>query len=105
MFTAELYAFEVGLQEPQYCSQYSNWLWAGRMRGGSLSSCIVKNLHFSISSKQALGPTQPAIPWVQMFLSPGVKWPGHEGDHSPPTTAHVKKMWIYASAPPNVLVV
>jgi hypothetical protein len=31
---------------------------------------------------------------------PGVKQPGREADHSPPTSAEVKKMWIYTSTPP-----
>jgi hypothetical protein len=31
---------------------------------------------------------------------PGGKRPGHEADHSPPTSAEVKKMWIYTSTPP-----
>jgi hypothetical protein len=34
-------------------------------------------------------------------LFPGVKRPGCEADHSPPTTAEVKKMWIYTSTPPD----
>jgi hypothetical protein len=33
-------------------------------------------------------------------LSPEVKRPGLEADHSPPTSAEVKKMWIYTSTPP-----
>jgi hypothetical protein len=33
-------------------------------------------------------------------LSPGVKRPGREADHSLPASANVKKMWIYASTPP-----
>jgi hypothetical protein len=41
------------------------------------------------------GSTQPPIQWV-----PGVKRQGREADHSPPTSAEVKKMWIYASTPP-----
>jgi hypothetical protein len=32
-------------------------------------------------------------------LSPGVKRPGREVDHSPPTSAEVKKMWIFTSTP------
>jgi hypothetical protein len=28
-------------------------------------------------------------------LAPGVKQWGHEADHSPPTSAEVKKMWLY----------
>jgi hypothetical protein len=31
---------------------------------------------------------------------PGGKWQGREADHSPPTTAEIKKMWIYTSTPP-----
>jgi hypothetical protein len=30
---------------------------------------------------------------------PGVKRQGLEADHSPPTSAEVKKMWIYTSTP------
>jgi hypothetical protein len=30
---------------------------------------------------------------------PGVERPGHEADHSPPTSAEVKKTWIYTFTP------
>jgi hypothetical protein len=30
---------------------------------------------------------------------PGVKRQGHEADHSLPTSAEIKKMWIYTSTP------
>jgi hypothetical protein len=33
-------------------------------------------------------------------LSPGVKRPGREIDHSPPSSADVKKMWFYTSTSP-----
>jgi hypothetical protein len=33
-------------------------------------------------------------------FSSGVMRPGRETDHSPPTSAEVKKTWIYTSAPP-----
>jgi hypothetical protein len=33
---------------------------------------------------------------------PGVKRHGRAADHSPPTSAEVKKMWIYTSTPPYV---
>jgi hypothetical protein len=36
---------------------------------------------------------------------PGVKRQGREADHSPPTSAEVKKMWIYISTPPYVFIV
>jgi hypothetical protein len=60
--------------------------------GGSASPCRVKNFHFSISSRPVLGSTQPPIKWI-----PGLKRQGREADHSPPTGAEVKKMWIYTS--------
>jgi hypothetical protein len=33
----------------------------------------------------------------------GVKGPGREADHSPPTTAEVKKIWVRTCIPPYVL--
>jgi hypothetical protein len=33
-------------------------------------------------------------------LSPGVKRSGREADHSTPTSAEVKKTWVYTSTPP-----
>jgi hypothetical protein len=36
---------------------------------------------------------------------PGVKRPGREADHSPTTSAEVKKMWIYTSTPPYAFMV
>jgi hypothetical protein len=44
-----------------------------------------------IPSPHRLGRTQSSIEWVPGALSPGVKWPGREADHSPPTSAEVKK--------------
>jgi hypothetical protein len=35
----------------------------------------------------------------------GVKRPGREADHSTPTSAEVKKMWIYTVTPPCAFVV
>jgi hypothetical protein len=37
---------------------------------------------FSTSSRSVLGPTQPPIQWVPRALSPEVKRPGREADHS-----------------------
>jgi len=37
-----------------------------------------------------MGPTQPPILWVPRAVSLGVKWPGTEADHSPPSSAEVK---------------
>jgi hypothetical protein len=51
-------------------------------------------------SRTALGPTQPPIQWVLGALSLGVKWPGREADHSPPSSAEAKNAWSYTSNPP-----
>jgi hypothetical protein len=52
----------------------------------SSSLCTVQNFLFSTSSRPALGA-----------LSPWVKRPGLEADHSPPASAEVKNTWIYTS--------
>jgi hypothetical protein len=54
--------------------------------GRSSSPSRVNNFHFSISSRLALGPTQPPIQWVQGDLSPG-----RETDRSPRTSTEVEK--------------
>jgi hypothetical protein len=60
-----------------------------RLFQGSLSSTC------STSPRPALWPTKPRIQWVPWALSPRVKRPGCEADHSPPLSAEVKKIWIY----------
>ena len=40
--------------------------------------------------RPSLGPTQPPIRWVP-GLSRGVKWPGRDVDHPPPSSAEVKE--------------
>jgi hypothetical protein len=60
---------------------------------------MVKNFHFSTSFRLALESTQHPIKWVPGALSPGVKRQGREADHSPPTIAEIKKMWIDISIP------
>jgi hypothetical protein len=55
------------------------------------------NFLFTTASRTALGPTQPLNQWVKGALSLGVKWPGHEADHSPPSSAEIKNAWRYTS--------
>jgi hypothetical protein len=55
---------------------------------------------FTTASRPALGPTKPLIQWVTRALSPGVKRPWREADHSPPSSAEVKNAWSYTSTPP-----
>jgi hypothetical protein len=55
---------------------------------------------FTTTSRTALGPTQPPIQWVQGALSLGVKRPGREADHSPPSSAEVKEcVELYLHSP------
>jgi hypothetical protein len=49
------------------------------------------NFFFTIASITALGPTQPPIQWVPGVFSLGVKRPGREAGHSPPSSAEVKE--------------
>jgi hypothetical protein len=72
------------------------------MRGRNSSRGRVKNFVYSTSSSPALGPTQPPVKWVLGAVSLGVKRPGREADHSPQTTAEVKKIWMYLSTLPYV---
>jgi hypothetical protein len=55
---------------------------------------------FTTAYRTALGSTQPPIQWVPGALSLGVKRPGSEADHSPPSSAEVKNEWSYTSTPP-----
>jgi hypothetical protein len=59
-----------------------SWLQAGQLRGQSSSPSRVKNFLFPVSSRPALGSTQPSIQRVSGTLSSGVKRPGREADHS-----------------------
>jgi hypothetical protein len=45
---------------------------------------------FSTASRSTLGPTQPPVQWVPGALSLGVKRPGLEADHSPPSSTKFK---------------
>jgi hypothetical protein len=46
---------------------------------------------FTTASRTALEPTQPPTQWVPGSLSVGVKRPGSEADHSPPSSAEVRE--------------
>jgi len=70
---------------------------------------IVSNANFGINGEESsssatrilisLGPTQPPVQWVPEALSLGVKRPDRKSDHSPPSSAEVKKSWSSASTP------
>jgi hypothetical protein len=75
-------------------SRDSDWLRDGRPSGWNSSPVRVKNLLFSTLSIPALGATQPTIQWVL-----GVNRQGREADHSSPTSAEIKKLWLYTYTP------
>jgi hypothetical protein len=57
-------------------SRYRDWLQAERQSVRSSSTGRVSNFHFSISSRPALGSTQPPIQWVPWASFPGCKTVG-----------------------------
>jgi len=57
---------------------------------------------FTTASRPALGPTQPSMQWVPAALTPGIKRPGREADHPPPSNPGVTNVWSYTSTPPYV---
>jgi hypothetical protein len=81
---------------------HSDCLRAGLLGGRSSSPGRIKIFLLFTLARPVLGLTQPPVQWVPGTLSPGVKRPGREAYHSPPTSAEVKKTWIYTSTPPYV---
>jgi hypothetical protein len=69
----------------------SDWLRAGRTEERDQKFSL---LHI-VQTGSGVHPTS-------YKMGPGVKRQGREADHSPPTSAEVKNMWIYTSTPPYV---
>jgi hypothetical protein len=67
----------------------------------TISKCIFTG--FTTVSRTALGLTQLPIQWVPRTLSLGVKQPGREVDHSPPSSAKAKKWVVLHLHSPNTL--
>jgi hypothetical protein len=51
------------------------------------------------ASGQALGPSRSPVQWIPGSLSPEVGQPGRVANHSPPSSAEVKKAWGYTPLP------
>jgi hypothetical protein len=81
------------LKEPDYHSQYSVWLRVGRPGDrGSIPGRGKGFFLYPLCPDRIWGPTQPRVQWVSGVLSPGVKArPGHDVDHSPPSSAEVNE--------------
>jgi hypothetical protein len=69
-----------------------HWLlsWASPIKFTSAQLISLKP-NFTTASRTALGPTKPPIQRVLGVPSLGVKRPGREADHSPPSSAEVKE--------------
>jgi hypothetical protein len=61
---------------------------------------VKKTFLISKTSKWTLKSGQPAIQWIPVALSLEVRRTGREADHSPPSSAEVKREWNYTSTPP-----
>jgi hypothetical protein len=61
-----------------------------------------KNVSSSRRPDRFWGPPSLQSNGYRGLFPPGVKRPGHETGHSPPTSAEVKNTWIYTSTPPCV---
>jgi hypothetical protein len=59
-------------------------------RGIGVRFMEARDFLFFTTFRPALRPTQSSIQWVPGAHSPGIKWPGEEADHSPPSSAKVK---------------
>jgi hypothetical protein len=73
-----------------HCSTNSN--------GKPIKSLSCLHIWSDIKDEATCKPSRFSVCTSNMF--PGVKRPGREADHSPSTSAEVKKMWIYTSTPP-----
>jgi len=81
-----------------YHSQLSSEGWAIGVLGFD-SGRGLGIFRFTTASRPAVFPIQPPNQWVPGTVSLGVKRPGHEADHSLPSSAEVKIAWSYTSAP------
>jgi len=55
----------------------------------------------TIASTLAMGPAQPPVQSVLGAFALRVKWPGHEVDHSLPSSAKIRTAWSCMSIPPT----
>jgi hypothetical protein len=78
----------------------TGWTTGGR-RVQSSSSDSVKNFHFTISSRPAVGSTQVPSQWETGYPSPGVKRQVSEADHSTLISVHVKKKTLIFTPTPS----
>jgi hypothetical protein len=60
---------------------------------------VERNVIFSKTFIPSHGSIQSPSERYSLFFSRGVKWPGHEDNHVPPSSSEVKNKWSYTSTP------
>jgi len=83
--------------EPERFVSIVTSLWTGRP--GFVSMLGQGFFHFDTISGPPLGPTHRNIQCAPGFFPPRLRWPRHEADHSPPSSADIKDAWSYTSTP------
>jgi len=68
----------------------------------NLETSMITSKYYSKKSRPATGPIHPPIKFVAGALSKGGKQPGHEADHSLPSSAEFNNTWSYTSTPQYV---
>jgi hypothetical protein len=81
------FSFEAGIVQ---------WYSAG-LRAGVRVPAWAGNFSLHHRVHSGSGAHSAFIRWVPGAPSLGVKWPGPEADHSPPSSAEVKNVWSYTS--------
>jgi hypothetical protein len=86
---------------PLYPHRNSPRYLLNRMLGGPQSRSGRGGEEKNSQPPSGIEPQNPGRPARSPALGyQGVKRPGHEADHSPPSSAEVKNAWSYTSAPP-----
>jgi hypothetical protein len=74
-------------------------LWAGQLRTRDFSPGSGKMVFLSKASRLAVKSSHLPVQLVRGALSLGVNWPGHDDDHSLPSSAEVKSECYTATLP------
>jgi len=76
------------LIEPESSGSIVTRIWAGQLRFNTWQ--VQEFLPFTTVTRLALEPPPASYPVKTGDSFPGVKWPGCEADHLPPSSAKVK---------------
>jgi hypothetical protein len=94
-----------GLWQYRKITNEKKWSYENCVPGAGISKSLYRRVTSwtaGVRLPQRLRPTQPSIQRVPGSLSQGVKRPGREADHSPPSITEVKKGGAITSTLPYV---